>query len=139
MELLGKLLGGASPTSLEGEVAEARAGGAATVLDVSMEAAADPAAAEEAAGPLLGPMRRLAFAKLLHSRLCGRETSALADLLLEDIAGLIGPTMRTVVPLPPATEEGLVLVRANDGDSCGLGCGFHRSLFQEESFCIFWS
>ena len=120
MELLGRLLGGASPASLEGAVADARAGGAAGAeVDVSMEVDAVAAAAP---GPLLGPMRRLAFAKLLHTRLCDPETSPLADLLLEDIAGLVGPTMRTIVSLPPATSEAEASVRANEPDSCNLGC-----------------
>jgi hypothetical protein len=94
-------------------------------LRTSMDAAGSQQPVSEAdkpaAGPLRGPARRLAFAKLLHTRLCG-PGHPLDNLLSADVASLVGSCMQVVYTSKHTTtgEEG---VGHGDPDDCGIGWG----------------
>lgn len=96
--------------------------------DVAPAAASDPATAEtfesaEPAGALRGPERRLAFAKLLHPRLCG---GPLENLLNPDVGSLVGPCMQVTYTIE-VTMAGKECVSYNDQDACGIGWGGTRA------------
>ena len=117
------MLAGAALSQLESD------GLAAEGTSTGLQPGSEP---ETTAGALRGPLRRLALAKLLHTRLCGGAGHPLENLLSVDVASLIGPCVQVCYTSKHTTtgEQG---VSYSDPDACGIGWGGTRAYCTSEA------